>query len=86
MSTLSRDGSHSAVVEIRLEIEGEVVEVAQASETSLILCEPLEVAQPCYGVVSVTVDGEEFRRDVFFYEGISKSSLRASYRLEAEKA
>lgn len=67
---------YSSNVEIRLEIEGTVLRVAQVGRDSLVLSNPHDTPLAGYGRVVITVDGREHPHDVLLH---SKDSRVVSF-------
>jgi hypothetical protein len=65
---------YSASVDIRLEVDGVVLDVAQVERESLILREPYESPPTGNARIVITVDGREHLHPVFLHQGITKES------------
>jgi hypothetical protein len=76
---LSETKGHSAKVEIRLRVQGMLLNVAQVGEESLILREPCELP-PCYGLIEIVVDGHLDRYPVYLHAGITPGSKFIDFR------
>ncbi|WP_254512547.1 hypothetical protein [Anatilimnocola floriformis] len=70
---------YSANVEIRLEVEGVILDVAQVGRDSLILREPYESPITAGARVVITVDGREHIHPIFLHQGISKDSREVNF-------
>lgn len=73
---IDNEGGYSSNVEIRLEIEGAVLSVAQVGRDSLVLSSPHDTPLAGYGRVVITVDGREHPHDVLLH---SKDSRNVSF-------
>jgi hypothetical protein len=76
---IDRESGHSATVDIRLEIDGVVLEVAQVGRESLILREPYESPPTGDARVVITVDGREHAHPIILHQGISKDSRLVNF-------
>ena len=64
---IDHEGGYSSNVEIRLEIQGAILSVAQVGRDSLILSDPHDAPLAGYGRVVITVDGREHPHDVLLH-------------------
>jgi hypothetical protein len=76
---MHREEGYSAKVEIRLEVEGVVLEVAQVGRDSLVLRDSHESGPTGDARVVITVDGREHIHPVFLHQGIRKDSLQVNF-------
>jgi hypothetical protein len=76
---LAERKSYSSTVQIRLEVAGRVLHVAQVGENSLILREPCQLPKSL-GKIVITVDGEETEYPVFLHRGISPETKEVRFR------
>jgi len=76
---LSETTGHSAKVEIRLRVQGMVLNVAQVREESLILRDQCELP-PCYGLIEIVVDGDLDRYPIYLHAGIIPGSKFIDFR------
>jgi hypothetical protein len=76
---LSETTGHSAKVEIRLRVQGMVLNVAQVGEESLILRDQCELP-PCYGLIEIVVDGHLDRYPIYLHAGITPGSKFIDFR------
>jgi hypothetical protein len=70
---------HSSLVQIRLEVNGQALQVAQVGENSLILREPCQLSKSPAKIV-IVVDGQESEHSVFLHHGISSGSRVVHFR------
>ena len=76
---IDQTGGYSANVDIRLEVEGVVLDVAQVDRDSLILREPYESAPTGNARIVITVDGREHPHPVILHQGIQKESRQVNF-------
>ncbi len=76
---LAERQSHSSLVQIRLEVNGHVLRVAQVGEDSLILREPCQLPSSM-GKIVITVDGQESEYLIFLHRGIAPESRVVHFR------
>ena len=70
---------HSSLVQIRLEVNGQSLPVAQVGEDSLILRERCELPKSPAKIV-IIVDGQESEHPVYLHHGISAESRIVHFR------
>jgi hypothetical protein len=73
----SRD--YSATVDIRLRVNGKLLDVSQVSEFYLILNEPAEAAPGTSAEVIITVDGRPSVRPIVLHDGIDRDTRRVTF-------
>ncbi|MEX2026529.1 MAG: hypothetical protein WEH44_04495 [Pirellulaceae bacterium] len=76
---LAQRERHSSLVQIRLEIDGQALQVAQVGENSLILREPCQFSKSPAKIV-IVVDGQKSEHPVFLHHGISLESCIVHFR------
>jgi hypothetical protein len=64
---IDHEAGYSSQVEIRLEFESTVLNVAQVGRDSLILQEPYDRPLAGYARIVITVDGREHPHDVLLH-------------------
>ena len=75
MRPLSSPTAHSAIVKIRLLVNGDSLAVAQMGPDCLFLCSPVD-HQPGEAIIVMKVDDSVQRWKVWLPEGISSVSAR----------
>jgi hypothetical protein len=71
---------YSATVDLRLRVNGRILDVGQVGHKFLILAEPCEVPPGTEADLIVTVDGKETVQRVELHEGITRHSNLVSFR------
>ena len=70
---------HSADVSIYLQANGSQIEVAGCLENTCTLRTATELS-PCFADLVIVVDGQEQRKQIYLFCGISRQSLEIKFR------
>ncbi|HUE70155.1 MAG TPA: hypothetical protein VMP01_04630 [Pirellulaceae bacterium] len=71
---------HSATVDLRLRVNGRILDVGQVGHKFLILAEPCELPPGTEGELIVTVDGKETVQRVILHDGARSDSAMVGFR------
>ena len=74
--------AHSAIITIRLEIEGRDIECSQSGRDFVLLRTPTELPA-CDADLVLTINGNEMRSQVSLPEGARRDSCRCRYEMRA---
>ena len=74
--------AHSAIITIRLEIEGRDIELSHSGPDYVLLCTPTELPA-CDADLVLTFNGNELRSQVSLPDGASLQSRRCRYEMRA---
>jgi len=70
---------YSSTIDIRLRVDGKLLDVTQVSESFLVLGAPAFVPPETEAEVIIIVDGRARSRKIFLHDGIYPNDLRVTF-------